>query len=159
MDSHAEKFAKLAERIERDLKRIDDARVAARLKPVQAPERVPHWFTRVLSKLRRGPKAQPSAEDEGARRFEEAQRRLESLERYGAELARAAAQEAANAREWELRAMLAVRAGDDVLAREALCRQREALEGASAHERQAAAISAAMAEYTSALAAIKASPR
>ncbi|WP_437743633.1 hypothetical protein WMF39_00695 [Sorangium sp. So ce1504] len=159
MDSHAEKFAKLAERIERELKRIDDAAVAARLTPVRAPEREPHWFTRVLSKLRRGLKAQPSAEDEGARRFEEAQRRLESLERYGAELARAAAQEAANAREWERRAMLAVRAGDDVIAREALCRQREALECASALERQAATISAAMAEYTSALADIKAFAR
>ncbi|WP_437530931.1 hypothetical protein WME79_00640 [Sorangium sp. So ce726] len=159
MDSQAEKLAELAERFERYLKRIDDAAVAARLKPVRAPERVPHWLTRVLSKLRRGLTAQPSAEDEGARRFEEAQRCLESLEKYGAKLAQGAAWEAANAREWERNAKLAVRAGNDDLARHALCLQREALERASMLDRQAATISAAMAEYTSALAAIKASSR
>ncbi|WP_437798280.1 PspA/IM30 family protein [Sorangium sp. So ce693] len=160
MDSHAEKFAKIAERIERELKRIDEAAVAdARLEPVRARERGPHWLARVLSNFRHGLKAQPSAEDEGARRFEAAQLRLESLEKYGAELARAAAQQAANADEWERRAMLAVRAGDDDLARKALSWQREALERASTLERQAATISAAMAEYTSALAAIKASSR
>ncbi|WP_437926333.1 hypothetical protein WMF37_46070 [Sorangium sp. So ce291] len=74
-------------------------------------------------------------------------------------MARAAAQEAANAREWERNAKLAVRAGDDDLAREALYRKREALDLAATHEQQAATISAAMAEYTSALAAIKASSR
>ncbi|KYG08136.1 hypothetical protein BE21_25415 [Sorangium cellulosum] len=87
------------------------------------------------------------------------ERRLESLEEYGAALAREAEQHAANAGEWERRAELAVLAGDDDLARDALSLQREALQRASSLERQAATISAAMAEYTSALAALKASSR
>jgi phage shock protein A len=40
-------------------------------------------------------------------------------------LAKQAEQEAANAAEWERRAMLAVRAGDDALAKEALARKKE----------------------------------
>lgn len=39
MPSHAERFAKIAERIERELERIDEAAVAdARLEPVRARE-------------------------------------------------------------------------------------------------------------------------
>lgn len=40
-------------------------------------------------------------------------------------LAKQAEQESANAAEWERRAMLAIRAGDDVLAKEALARKKE----------------------------------
>src|ERR1043165_9629132 len=40
-------------------------------------------------------------------------------------LAKQAVQEAANAAEWERRAMMAVRAGDDNLAKEALARKKE----------------------------------
>ena len=40
-------------------------------------------------------------------------------------LAKQAEQEAANAAEWERRAMLAIKAGDDVLAKEALGRKKE----------------------------------
>ncbi|WP_437724770.1 PspA/IM30 family protein [Sorangium sp. So ce861] len=159
MASQGEKFAELAERIERELKRMNDvAADAARLGPARARETAPSWFARVFSRVRRG-KARPGAGDEEARRFDEVERRLESLEQYGAALAREAAQHAANAGEWERRAELAVLAGDDALARDALSRQREALQRASSLERQAATISAAMAEYTSALAAIKASSR
>ncbi|WP_437335322.1 PspA/IM30 family protein [Sorangium sp. So ce394] len=159
MASQGEKFAELAERIERELKRMDDAAAAAaRLGPARARETAPSWFARVFSRLRRR-KDQPSAGDEGARRFDEVERRLESLEQYGAALAREAAQHAANAGEWERRAELAVLAGNDDVAREALSRQREAHHRASSLERQAATISAAMAEYTSALAALKASSR
>ncbi|WP_437317337.1 PspA/IM30 family protein [Sorangium sp. So ce385] len=159
MASQGEKFAELAERIERELKRMNDgAAAAARLGPARARETAPSWLARVLSRFRRR-KDPPNAGDEGARRFDEVERRLESLEQYGAALAREAAQHAANAGEWERRAELAVLAGDDDLARDALSRQREALQRASSLERQAATISAAMAEYTSALAAIKASSR
>ena len=40
-------------------------------------------------------------------------------------LAKQAEQEASNAAEWERRAMMAVRAGDDALAKEALARKKE----------------------------------
>ncbi|KYG02265.1 hypothetical protein BE20_51245 [Sorangium cellulosum] len=160
MASQGEKFAELAERIERELKRMNDAAAAAApLGPARARETAIPWFARVLSRVRRRSKEQPNAGDEEARRFDEVERRLESLEKYGAALAREAEQHAANAGEWERRAELAVLAGDDDLAREALSRQREALHRASSLERQAATISAAMAEYTSALAVLKASSR
>ncbi|WP_437305465.1 PspA/IM30 family protein [Sorangium sp. So ce388] len=160
MNPQAEKLAEVAERIERDLRRFDViAIIAAQIAPVGERESSPHGFARVLAKLRRCFIPRPSAREEEARRFDEVQRRLESLEKYGAALARAAAQQTANAREWECCAKLAVRAGDDDLAREALCRKREELDRAATHEQQAAAIAAAMAEYTSAIAALKASSR
>ncbi|XXY16316.1 hypothetical protein WME88_49570 [Sorangium sp. So ce216] len=160
MNPQAEKLAEVAERIERDLKRFDEiAIIAAQIAPVRERESAPHGLARVLAKLRRWLIPQPSAREEETRRFDEVQRRLESLEKCGAAMARAAAQQAADAREWELNAKLAVLAGDDDLARYALHRKREALDLAATYERQAATISAAMAEYTSALAAIKASSR
>ncbi|WP_438005997.1 hypothetical protein WME89_46290 [Sorangium sp. So ce321] len=160
MNPQADKLAEVAERIERDLKRFDDVAIlAAQIAPARGRESPPHGLARVLAKLRQCLIPRPSAREEEARRFDEAERRLESLEKCGAALARAAAQEAANAKEWELNAKLAVRAGDDDLAREALCRKRETLDLAATLERQAATISAAMAEYTSALAAIKAASR
>ncbi|MGK3969287.1 PspA/IM30 family protein [Sorangium sp. So ce118] len=158
MNPQAEKLAEVAERIERDLKRFDEiAIIAAQIAPVRERESAPHGLARVLARLRRCLIPRPSAREEEARRFDEAQRRLESLEKRGAAMARAAAQETANAKEWECCAKLAVRAGDDDLAREALCRKRESLDRAATLERQAATMSAAMVEYTSALAAIKAS--
>ncbi|WP_437287443.1 hypothetical protein [Sorangium sp. So ce406] len=160
MESQHEKLAELAGRIERDLKRIDDiARGIAQLERARAREAAPHWLARAFARLRRRLYSRPSAGEERARGFEEVQRRLEALERYGAALAREAAHQAANAAEWERNAKLAVRAGDDVLAREALCRKRESLHLAAALEQQAATIARAMAEYTSALAVIKASSR
>ena len=164
MNPQAQKLAEIADRIERDLKRVDEiAIIAAKSAPVREPVRegegAPHGLARVLAKLRLCLRPRPSAREEETRRFDEVQRRLESLEKCGAALARAAAQQTANAREWECRAKLAVRAGDDDLAREALCRKRAELDGAAKLERQAATISAAMAEYTSAVAAIKASSR
>ena len=54
-------------------------------------------------------------------------------------LAKQAEQEAANAAEWERRAMMAVRAGDDALAKEALARKKE-------HEPARAAVPGAVAE-------------
>ncbi|XYH96628.1 PspA/IM30 family protein [Sorangium sp. So ce1128] len=160
MNSQAEKLAELAERIERNLKRIDEiAIIAAQIGPVRERESAPHGLARVIAKFRRCFISQPSAREEETHRFDEVERRLESLEEYGAALARAAAQETANAEEWERNAKLSVRAGDDDLAREALCRKREALDLAATLEQQAATISAAMAEYTSAFAVIKASSR
>ncbi|KYF66067.1 PspA/IM30 family protein [Sorangium cellulosum] len=160
MESKDGKLAELAGRIERDLKRIDDiAPGIARLEPARARETVPHRLVRAFARLRRRLYSQPSAGEERARGFEEVQRRLESLERYGAALAREAALQAANAVEWERNAKLAVRAGDEVLAREALFRKREALALAATLEQQAAIIATAMVEYTSALAVIKASSR
>ncbi|WP_437621357.1 PspA/IM30 family protein [Sorangium sp. So ce1151] len=160
MDPQAEKLAEVAGRIERDLKRFDEiAIIAAQIAPVGERESSPHGLARVLAKLRRCLIPRASVREEQTRRFDEVQRRLESLEKYGATLARAAAQETANAKEWECCAKLAVRAGDDVLAREALYVKREALKRAATLEQQAATISAAMAEYTSAIAAIKASSR
>lgn len=160
MDPQAGKLAEVAARLERDLKRFDElAIIAAQIAPVRERESAPHGLARVLAKLRRWLIPRPSPREEETRRFDEVQRRLESLEKYGAAMARAAAQEAANVKEWELNAKLAVRAGDDDLARHALSWKREALERAATLERQAATISAAMAEFTSALAAIKASSR
>ncbi|WP_437657354.1 PspA/IM30 family protein [Sorangium sp. So ce1182] len=160
MNPQTDKLAEVAERIERDLKRFDDVAIlAAQIAPARGRESSPRGLARVLAKLRRCLIPQPSAREEEARRFDEAERRLESLEKHRAAMARAAAQEAADAREWERNAKLAVRAGDDDLAREALRVKREALDRAATFERQAATISAAMAEYTSALAAIKASSR
>ncbi|WP_434045019.1 MULTISPECIES: hypothetical protein [Sorangium] len=74
-------------------------------------------------------------------------------------MAREAAHQAANADQREQTAKLAVQAGDDVLAREALGRKREARALAATLELQATTIFAAMEEYTSALAVIKASSR
>jgi phage shock protein A len=51
-------------------------------------------------------------------------------------LAKQAEAEAANAAEWERRAMLAVRAGDDALATEALARKKEHDQLASAYKDQ-----------------------
>ncbi|WP_437810008.1 PspA/IM30 family protein [Sorangium sp. So ce1078] len=159
MKSQAEQFAELARRIDRELQRFDDvAAIAGRLAPARARETGPHWLARALAELRRRLTAQPSAREE-TRRLDEVQRRLESLEKHGAALARNAAQQTANADEWERIAKLSVRAGDDGLAREALDRKREALNLAATLARQAETISAAMAEYTSALAVIKASSR
>ncbi|WP_437504401.1 PspA/IM30 family protein [Sorangium sp. So ce1099] len=160
MNPQAEKLAEVAERIERNLKRFDEiAIIAAQIAPVRERESAPHWLARVLAKLRRCLTPQPSAREEETRRFDEVERRLGALEKCGAAMAREAAQQAANAREWELNAKLAVRAGDDDLARYALYRKLEALHRAATLEQQAATISAAMAEYTSALAAIKACSR
>lgn len=51
-------------------------------------------------------------------------------------LAKQAEQEAANAAEWERRAMLAVKAGDDNLAKEALARQKEHMQLATTYKDQ-----------------------
>jgi phage shock protein A len=51
-------------------------------------------------------------------------------------LAKQAEQEAANAAEWERRAMMAVRAGDDALAKEALARKKEHQQLTDAYKQQ-----------------------
>ncbi|WP_437965965.1 hypothetical protein WMF04_41070 [Sorangium sp. So ce260] len=160
MKSQAEQLAELARRIDLDLKRFDDvAAIAGHIEPARARETAPPWLARIFAKLRHRLTAHSSASDEETRRLDEVQRRLESLEKCGNALAREAACRTANADEWERNAKLAVRAGDDDLAREALHQKREALELAATLERQAVTISKAMAEYTSAVAAIKASSR
>jgi phage shock protein A len=157
MDPQAEKLAEIAERIERDLKRINDASaISAQRSATGSHGAAPGPLARVLARFRRGSKTQPIQGGEDPR-FSEVQRRLESLEKHRVALTREATQQRTNADKWERNAKLAVRAGDDDLAREALSRKREALDTAAALEREAETISAAVAEYTSALAIIKAS--
>ena len=158
MDLQTEKLAEIAGRIEPDLKRFDDlVTVATQRVSARSPQAAPGLLARVLARLRLGPKTHRPPSKAEDPRFHEVQRHLELLEKARTALVRDVVYQTANADEWEKRAKLAVQAGDDDLAWEALGRSREALDLAAKLERQAGTISAALAEYTSAVAALKAS--
>jgi phage shock protein A len=69
--------------------------------------------------------AAPVGEASFSERLRTAREKLEELERNVKALAKMRDDEAANADEWETRAMVSVRNGNDDLARESLLRQRE----------------------------------
>lgn len=139
----SDELGEIADRIECDLRRFDTIVARARDRdPVSPRAAAPGLFARVLARLRRSRRSRPIPDHDEDARFADIQRRLELIEERGAALLREAARHTANADEWERHAKLAIHAGDDGLAREALGRKREALDIAASLRRHAETVSA-----------------
>ncbi len=104
------KLAELAARFDAQIAQIDAASAASRVRT--------SLTISLLGRLGARPTKSPS---------DAVVQRLADLAKLRKELLRQAKQSRANGEEWERRAMLAVKSGDDDLARESLHRQREAL--------------------------------
>jgi hypothetical protein len=114
------RLAEIASRFDQALARLDDA-LATKQPPPAATSAKPSIFAR----LRRSPQAS---------QWDAVTQRLSELDTFQTKLLRRAHHENANADEWERRAMLCLKAGDDDLARESLRRQREHLDNATHFE-------------------------